>query len=234
MPKIGRPVGADPVQRRQQILIAARREFAQHGYAGATLSRIARGADITLGALYRYFDSKDELYCTVFAWAFERTWDRIEVEVLSRLERKESIVDAILGAIDDAAVALDGEDKSSNMFLSAVPIDARRHPELRHLLDKRVEMQHERLRRFLLAAWGDADLYDDSLEMTVQSLRLLLLGWAVEAYHLDSHSEVLRKTFTHILAALFSTTDGHRAQDGPSDGRGRRCAAGGAPRARRG
>jgi AcrR family transcriptional regulator len=230
MSKLGRPVGADPAQRRQQILVAALREFANRGYAGATVSRITHDAGITLGALYRYFAGKEELYCAVFAWSFGRTWDRIEAEFLSRLEQQESLVDSILGAIDNAAVALDSEDRNSNMFLSAVPIDARRSPELHHLVHQRVEMQHERLRRILLAARGDASLPDASFEMMVQSLRLLLLGWAIEAYHGDSHSEDLRKTFTSMLVALFSTADG-RPVDGSSASRSHRRSAGAVQRA---
>ena len=44
------------------ILNAARREFLEKGYQGATMRDIARQAGVTTGALYFHFPGKDELY----------------------------------------------------------------------------------------------------------------------------------------------------------------------------
>lgn len=46
---------------RQRILDVAAREFAEHGYGGASLRRIADRADLKLGSLYFHFKTKDEL-----------------------------------------------------------------------------------------------------------------------------------------------------------------------------
>jgi len=47
--------------RRQSILAAATRVFAQKGIAAATMAEIASEAGISPGAIYRYFESKDLL-----------------------------------------------------------------------------------------------------------------------------------------------------------------------------
>jgi AcrR family transcriptional regulator len=48
-------------ERRNQILDAAARLFAQKGYKGATIREIAREAGVAEGTIYNYFDSKHDL-----------------------------------------------------------------------------------------------------------------------------------------------------------------------------
>jgi len=54
----------DPVlheQRRQEILAAAEICFADKGFHQTSMADIARGSGLSMGLLYRYFDSKEEL-----------------------------------------------------------------------------------------------------------------------------------------------------------------------------
>lgn len=51
-----------PEEIMERLLSAASEVFAQHGYAGATTSAIARRAGITEAQLFRYFDSKAALF----------------------------------------------------------------------------------------------------------------------------------------------------------------------------
>src|SRR5260370_16092240 len=57
--RTGRPRGAPP--NRQAILEAARLEFSERGYPGATIRRIARAAGVDAALVHHYFGSKDEL-----------------------------------------------------------------------------------------------------------------------------------------------------------------------------
>jgi len=47
--------------RREQIMEAAMRVFAQKGYMRATNKDVAQEAGITTGLIYHYFDSKEAL-----------------------------------------------------------------------------------------------------------------------------------------------------------------------------
>jgi TetR/AcrR family acrAB operon transcriptional repressor len=49
-------------QTRQQILVAARREFARHGVTRTTMELVARAAGVTRGAVYWHFANKRELF----------------------------------------------------------------------------------------------------------------------------------------------------------------------------
>lgn len=55
---------------RARILAAATAEFAQHGFGGARVERIARRADANKRMLYYYFGSKDELFLAVLEEAY--------------------------------------------------------------------------------------------------------------------------------------------------------------------
>ena len=55
---------------RERILTAATAEFAQHGFGGARVERIAARADANKRMLYYYFGSKDELFLAVLEEAY--------------------------------------------------------------------------------------------------------------------------------------------------------------------
>ncbi|MFH1686786.1 MAG: TetR/AcrR family transcriptional regulator [bacterium] len=51
-----------PLERRQQLLAAARELFVKKGYRGTTTEEIARRAGVTKGALYFHFKTKEDLF----------------------------------------------------------------------------------------------------------------------------------------------------------------------------
>jgi AcrR family transcriptional regulator len=55
----------DPESSRARILAAAHAEFAQHGFDGARVDRIAALARLNKRMLYHYFGNKDDLFCAV-------------------------------------------------------------------------------------------------------------------------------------------------------------------------
>jgi AcrR family transcriptional regulator len=61
----------DP-SRRAAILAVAAEEFAENGYEGASYNRIIERSGISKGAVYYYFDDKEDLYTTVLRDALER------------------------------------------------------------------------------------------------------------------------------------------------------------------
>ena len=58
------------VTRKDAILEAARAEFADHGYAGARIERIAGSAAANKQLIFHYFGSKDGLYAAAAAATF--------------------------------------------------------------------------------------------------------------------------------------------------------------------
>jgi AcrR family transcriptional regulator len=83
--------------RRRRIQEAARTVFAERGYAGASIELIARAAQLSVGAIYLYFRSKEDLYVSLIEDALtvfdvEMTQVREHAEVASRLRETWSIL----------------------------------------------------------------------------------------------------------------------------------------------
>lgn len=60
-------------RRQEEILDAARRCFARHGYGGATVTRLEEETGLSRGAIFNYFPSKDDLFMALT----DRDADRI-------------------------------------------------------------------------------------------------------------------------------------------------------------
>ena len=65
------PQRRNPEATRQKLLIAARREFADGGLAGARVDEIAARAGVNKQLVYHYFGDKDALYLAVLEWVYE-------------------------------------------------------------------------------------------------------------------------------------------------------------------
>ena len=59
-----------PEEKKNRILKTAEQEFAGKGYLAASIKIIAAKADISIGAMYRYFESKENLYMAIISQAF--------------------------------------------------------------------------------------------------------------------------------------------------------------------
>lgn len=87
-----------PEEKQQLILSTATEEFAQRGYEKANINVIAEKADISVGSLYKYFTSKEDLFLkavhegTVF---LARTLEPIIESEQSLLEKFRSIIQVI-------------------------------------------------------------------------------------------------------------------------------------------
>jgi len=73
-------------EKQQRILDEAGREFARHGYRGASLNGIIEAAGISKGAFYYYFDDKADLFTTVLRHARDTVFehDSFDFSELSR------------------------------------------------------------------------------------------------------------------------------------------------------
>lgn len=100
--------------------------FGTNGYDKTTNRDVADAAGITTGAIYHYFDSKQEL--------FAATVREVQGSILSSLgeaaEEHGTLRDQIK-AILDRSVAIHVDDPSLATFASIALIDVQRHEELR-------------------------------------------------------------------------------------------------------
>jgi TetR/AcrR family transcriptional regulator, transcriptional repressor of aconitase len=69
--------------RRQQIVDAARTRFASHGFARTSMVDIVTESELSTGAIYRYFASKDELVIAVCEQASSALPDALTYEAVN-------------------------------------------------------------------------------------------------------------------------------------------------------
>jgi len=81
-------------RRRERILEAARLRFGEDGYSGTTIGAIAKGAGVSNGLLYQFFQGKEDLFRVVMA-DITRDWVRAIVprdeEGLSPTQKLEAL-----------------------------------------------------------------------------------------------------------------------------------------------
>jgi AcrR family transcriptional regulator len=91
--------------KKNRIIEAAARVFAQKGYAGTAVADIAVQAEIGKGTIYAYFDSKEDLFFAVFEWYMMQSGAAAKVSVSllggSAAQRLEALSDSIMGMWDD-------------------------------------------------------------------------------------------------------------------------------------
>ncbi len=79
----------DKTESHERIVEAARKEFLEHGFADASLRRIATGAKIQVSGLYKHFSNKEEMFEALVEPAvegFRSLYSRIEGEYFDGIE----------------------------------------------------------------------------------------------------------------------------------------------------
>lgn len=89
----------DGAESRRELLAAARRLFAEHGYHGASVGDIARSAGLRKPSLFHHFTSKDVVYATVMEEVFSEFGTAISAAAQTR-----GTYAARLDAMNDAIV----------------------------------------------------------------------------------------------------------------------------------
>lgn len=80
-----------PEDKQRRVEAAAVAEFAQHGFEHANTNRIATAAEVSVGALFKYFPTKDELFRHVVGLGAEQ----LETQVRALVEMPGSILDKL-------------------------------------------------------------------------------------------------------------------------------------------
>jgi len=67
--------------RREEILKAAEKVFAQNGFHNSTVAEIAKESEFAIGTLYQFFKNKEELYYTMMIEKFDLLYTTLLIKV---------------------------------------------------------------------------------------------------------------------------------------------------------
>lgn len=196
MPKTAREIRAD--RRRRQVLDAAGACFREEGFHGASMNRIAARADMSVGHIYRYFDSKDAIIIALVQrdCAQFDTWMR---RMISRADDVESIIANLRKNIpwlldrDRAAIFLEMHAEAGrNPKIAAV---------LREMEQNLRSLMQELIGRARSRTPGACELTEATLEM----LLLMIHGIAARIIvNPDVDARVFEEGFERVARAVLA------------------------------
>ncbi len=154
---------------RALVLSSARSEFALHGFAGARIDAIARGAGVNKQAIYYHFGSKDALFRATLMDGYRQTLRKnqeLDVGSLPPREAMARIVEILFDRIKE------------NRDLMALILDENRYEGrhlsggIRHVIDPLIAKLDEALRRgeaagLFVREIEAVDLYVDIVSMVM-------------------------------------------------------------------
>jgi AcrR family transcriptional regulator len=89
--------------RREEILRAAEKIFAQNGFYNSTVAETAKESEFAIGTLYQFFTNKEELYYTMMIEKFDFLYRTLHVKVSENntcLEKLSCLVEEVLSFIE--------------------------------------------------------------------------------------------------------------------------------------
>ncbi len=118
--------GDEDTDPRSQIIAAAKACFADHGYNNTTNKMIAAAAGVVPGLIYYYFDSKEQLFISVFEHMYQRRDERLADFDFTEHSLRENLArmldDSMHLALDDSSFVevfeLSGREVSRNPALA--------------------------------------------------------------------------------------------------------------------
>ena len=148
---------------RDRIVAAALRVFSEHGYRSATIKDVVRDSGLSVGAIYTYFRSKDELFlecCDLMTGGGLETLGSMLAGKETTAERLATAVAFYIDSIDQAP-----EGGPGLVTLVQAWASADGEPRLRDMLRRRRErlvgagqlLLREGVARGELPAWLDVD-----------------------------------------------------------------------------
>lgn len=119
-------------EKKNKILTVALNEFATKGYESANINTIAKRSGVSVGSLYKYFDSKSDLFLTT---------------VYNGINALETVLAEISGSKDDVMLkleklvrtAVEYSRKQSDLIKLYYEITAENNAELVRTLSKKME-----------------------------------------------------------------------------------------------
>ena len=163
-----RTSAAHATEMRERILEGAHQAMLTGGYRGTTMPEIAGEAGVSVGLLYRYFDSKEELYLAMCESVTQAQLD----ELAGQLGRIEDPRERLASAVDLFVESLEVERWGPVVIAGWAEADVK--PALRDLLRRRCDQIRGFAHMFLREAVVRGEL-DEEADLEALSLATAML-----------------------------------------------------------
>lgn len=189
-------------ERRSQILDAAEKVFARNGFAESRMEQIVEESQLSKGAIYWYFRSKDEIINASLARMFERLLH----DIAEQIELDRPLVERIMTVARRATEQIRNARQLAGVELEAYAMAARNR-SIRRLVRGYFDACVEALAKLIADGIGKGELLPvDPRQVAISGIALfegLTLLWVVNP-DLD-FEEVLNHAAGLMLAPLITS-----------------------------
>ena len=173
-----RSSAAHASEMRERILDGAHRAMLAGGYRGTTMPAIAAEADVSVGLLYRYFESKEELYLAMCESVTQAQLDELAVQISQITDARERLGRAVGYFVE----SLDTEHWGAIITTGWAEADIK--PALRDMLRRRCDQIRAFAAMFLREAIARGEIEPD-VEVDELSLATTMLMDGVIAHQAE-------------------------------------------------
>lgn len=168
------------LKRRAQIVKSAVQLFNEKGYHKATTRELAKASGFSIGTLYEYIGSKEDILYLVCDSVYDEVmskWEKLLNSRLQGLERLEQVIEAYFRVVDDL------QDEVLVMYQESKSLSGE---ALTYVLEKEIKMK-EMFEAELGRARSEGVISLDDREISLAAHQILVVGqmwtfrrWAVQ------------------------------------------------------
>lgn len=170
---------AHAAEMRERILQGAHRSMLSGGYRGTTMPAIATEAEVSVGLLYRYFESKEVLFLAMCESVSQAQLDELAVQMAQIADPRERLANAIGYFVE----SLDREHWGAIITTGWAEADMK--PALRDLLRRRCDQIRAFAAMFLREAIARGEIEPD-VDVEELSLATTMLMDGVIAHQAET------------------------------------------------
>lgn len=198
-----RASAAHASEMRERILDGAHRAMLSGGYHGTTMPAIAAEAGVSVGLLYRYFDSKEVLYLAMCEAVTQANLDELAVQMGSISDPRARMSSAIHAFVEGLEVERWGP------IVTAGWAEAEVKPALREMLRRRCDQIRAFAAMFVREAIAAGEV-DPTIEVEEFSLAATMLMDGVIAHQAEAGDRFDPILVERSVTALLGTVLRHR------------------------
>ncbi|MEJ7802529.1 MAG: TetR/AcrR family transcriptional regulator [Candidatus Limnocylindria bacterium] len=194
-----RTSAAHAIEMRQRMLDGAHRAMLSGGYRGTTMPAIAAEADVSVGLLYRYFASKEELYLAMCEHVSQAQLDELAVQMGQIADPRERLGRAVGHFVE----SLEAERWGAIITTGWAEADVK--PALRDLLRRRCDQIRGFAAMFLREAIARGEIEAD-VDIEELSLATTMLMDGVIAHQAETGDRFDPDLVTRSVISLVGRT----------------------------
>jgi len=131
--------------RKDEIITAAWKCFAEKGYQGTTMRDIAKKLDLSTGVIYNYFKNKDEILNAIMEWALKS-----ENQIFNLMAKKNTAREAISELFNACFVSCSNEElKESSKANIYMWVEAMKKKKLKEMINDKHRQQIDIIANFV-------------------------------------------------------------------------------------